>query len=310
MESRPQPPVDACLRYDETSQRVVLVRGGERHELQLRAQGHRLVGHMARRNAEAGGSPVLCTHDELMRAVWADEPLHSREELAKLIWELRKKLEPYDAEHLIETERRRGYRLVTCAPGPPAATAARTRGRRPTIIAAAVAVALLAGAALVVAATRGSSRSDEKLATFVDRVENVLLQSAAGRREIHDALEAGRSCTIPPRVAGSRIASVADNRQSVLGQLGTLPAPTREADAIVTDLQRALEQSIEADRHYRDAFYAARPRPTGCKQLQGPEFALAASADAAATAAKRRVARRFDPLARRFHRKAWRATDF
>jgi len=37
-----------------------------------------------------------------------------REELAKLVWELRRKLEPFDAEHLIENERRLGYRLRTC----------------------------------------------------------------------------------------------------------------------------------------------------------------------------------------------------
>ena len=41
-----------------------------------------------------------------MDAVWGDEPMHSREELAKIVWELRKELEPYDAGHLIENERR------------------------------------------------------------------------------------------------------------------------------------------------------------------------------------------------------------
>jgi DNA-binding winged helix-turn-helix (wHTH) protein len=40
--------------------------------------------------------------------------MHSREELAKLIWELRKKLEPFGAEDLVENERRRGYRLHIC----------------------------------------------------------------------------------------------------------------------------------------------------------------------------------------------------
>jgi DNA-binding response OmpR family regulator len=49
-----------------------------------------------------------------MHAVWADEPMHTREELAKLMWELRRKLEPFHAEHLIENERRLGYRLRTC----------------------------------------------------------------------------------------------------------------------------------------------------------------------------------------------------
>jgi pSer/pThr/pTyr-binding forkhead associated (FHA) protein len=105
-----------CLRYDKDAARLLLVRGKERHELQIRAQAHRLVRFMAERNAEIGGAPTLCTHDELMHAVWADEPMHSRVELARLVWELRRKLEPYGAEHLIENERRLGYRLRTCRP--------------------------------------------------------------------------------------------------------------------------------------------------------------------------------------------------
>jgi len=114
--TRAAPPAGAgeCLSYDETEARLVLVRGAERHEVQLRPQGHRLVRFMAARNAEAGGGAALCTHDELMRAVWGDEPMHSREELAKLFWELRKRLELLGAGHLIESERRRGYRLRTC----------------------------------------------------------------------------------------------------------------------------------------------------------------------------------------------------
>jgi DNA-binding winged helix-turn-helix (wHTH) protein len=105
-----------CLSYDPDEARLVLVRDGERHEIQIRAQAHRLVRYMVERNVAIGGSPALCTHDELMEAVWADEPMHTRVELAKLVWELRKKLEPFDAEHLIENERRLGYRLRTCPP--------------------------------------------------------------------------------------------------------------------------------------------------------------------------------------------------
>ena len=108
------PSASECLSYDMDEARLVLVSGGEKHEIQIRAQAHRLVRYMVERNTAAGGSPVLCTHDELMHAVWADEPMHSREELAKLVWELRKKLEPFGAEHLIENERRLGYRMRTC----------------------------------------------------------------------------------------------------------------------------------------------------------------------------------------------------
>src|SRR5262245_10797404 len=98
----------ACLSYEPDEARLVLVTGAERHEIEIRAQAHKLVRYMAER------SPALCTHDELMEAVWGDEPMHSREELAKLFWELRKKLEPFGAEDLVENERRRGYRLHTC----------------------------------------------------------------------------------------------------------------------------------------------------------------------------------------------------
>jgi len=100
--------VEDCLSYDPEEARLVLVHEGEQHELHIRAQAHKLVRYMAER------APSLCTHEELMHAVWGDEPMHSREELAKLVWELRKELEPFDAGHLIENERRLGYRLRTC----------------------------------------------------------------------------------------------------------------------------------------------------------------------------------------------------
>jgi DNA-binding response OmpR family regulator len=105
---------EGCLVYDAGAARLVLVQGGSRHELSIRAQAHRLVRHMADRNEAAGGAPALCTHEELMRAVWTDEPMHTREELAKLVWELRRKLEPFGAGHLVENERGLGYRLRTC----------------------------------------------------------------------------------------------------------------------------------------------------------------------------------------------------
>jgi hypothetical protein len=112
----PSAAASECLRYDPSRAKLVLVRGSERHEIEVRAQAHRLAGYMAERNAAIGGGPALCTHDELMEAVWGDEPMHTHAELAKLVWEIRKKLEPFGAEHLLENERRRGYRLHTCPP--------------------------------------------------------------------------------------------------------------------------------------------------------------------------------------------------
>lgn len=105
----------ACLAYDPEEARLVLRQAGASHEIRLRPQGHRLVRHMAGRNAAAGDTPVLCSHDELMQAVWQDEPMHTRLELARLVWELRRELRRFDAEELVESERGRGYRLRTCS---------------------------------------------------------------------------------------------------------------------------------------------------------------------------------------------------
>jgi Protein kinase domain len=183
------------------------------------------------------------------------------------------------------------------------------RGR---LIAAAIVVALLAVAAAAVFVTRdsdGGAGSTAELRPFVARIENVLEQSAAGRREIATALTAGRNCSIPPREAGRRIESVADNRQSILQQLGTLRAPTAQADNVVTLLQAALQHSIEADRHYRDGFFAVADANTGCPLPPDPNFELAGASDARATAAKERFAAAFAPLAERLHDRVWSASE-
>jgi DNA-binding winged helix-turn-helix (wHTH) protein len=321
--SSPGPTVEiACLRYDFDEARLLLVQGAEKHEIQVRAQAHRLIRHMVERNAASGGAPALCTHEELMHAVWADEPMHTREELAKLVWELRKKLEPFGAGGLIENERGRGYRMRTCPPAvggheTPSDSPRRALSRRSILVAAVIATALCAAAAAaVVLGTRGSENgsgttnavaANER--TFVDRIENVLQQAESGRQEIRVALTAGLNCSISPHEAGQRIASVADNRQSILGQLGNLQTPTQQAADAVTILQQALQQSIEADRHYRDGFLTVTSK-TGCPLPLNPDFKLAAKSNERATAAKQRFVATFDPLAQRFHGRTWSAGEF
>jgi hypothetical protein len=140
-------------------------------------------------------------------------------------------------------------------------------------------------------------------------MENVLDQSAAGRREIRGALTAGRGCSIRPSEAARRIASVADNRQSILEQLGALPTPTPETATLVTLLQRALQESIEADRHYRDGFLALGDAAT-CPLPGNRDFDLAAQVDRRATAAKARFAKAFNRLARQNGVPTWSPDDF
>ena len=191
-----------------------------------------------------------------------------------------------------------------------------TRRRWLPWIAACVLAALLVAGAVAIVASRGPSGANgadgqaAALGTFLDRMENVLDQSAAGRREIQDALTAGLDCSITPAEAARRIGSVADNRQSILEQLGSLPTPTTETAALVTFLQRALQDSIEADRHYRDGFLVASERTRRARCPSTRDFELAARADAAATAAKVRFAKDFNVLAKRYGRSPWSPAGF
>jgi hypothetical protein len=106
-----------CLEYDYPQARLYRVEAGDRTELYgLRPLEQRLVRYMAQRNAASGDAPVLCTHEELISAVWGDEePPHTPDDLSSLIWSLRRKLEPNPSEpRLVQTVRGLGYRLQTC----------------------------------------------------------------------------------------------------------------------------------------------------------------------------------------------------
>jgi hypothetical protein len=98
---------------------------------------------------------------------------------------------------------------------------------------------------------------------------------------------------------------VAENRQSILQQLGSLTAPTSATDRMVVLLQQGLQHSIEADRHYEAGF-----RSTSSCPAKNRGFTLAAKSDVRATAAKELFVRRFDPVAKSLGRKAWTAGEF
>lgn len=105
--------------YDSVADRLILDKDGEQEEVSLSPQQHRLIAYMAQRNAAEAGVAVLCQREEMIAAIWADEPDHGPQDLAYVVHQLRARVEgQLDAPELIVNERGRGYRLLaTVGPG-------------------------------------------------------------------------------------------------------------------------------------------------------------------------------------------------
>lgn len=110
----------ALLEYDWVEAKLFRVDGALRKEVRgLRPQEHKLIRYMDQRNRANANVPVMCTYEELAGAVWADEAYsHTQDELNRLIWELRQKVELDSKEpRFLQTVRGLGYRLVAGYPG-------------------------------------------------------------------------------------------------------------------------------------------------------------------------------------------------
>jgi DNA-binding SARP family transcriptional activator len=195
---------------------------------------------------------------------------------------------------------------------PVAAAEATPPRRRLWAIAVVAAVAVLIGAVLALTLTRNGGSSDASAATdlrtYVSRVENLLVQSREGRRDVAAALSGVVHCKLGPHAAIERLNRVQRNRQSLLQQLAALAVPTHAgAERSANLFQQAEQRSITADWHYRDWLAqrtsCGRPKPSA-------DLHEAWVADRAATRAKRQFVATFNPLAQRFHRRAWQATEF
>lgn len=246
--------------------------------------------------------------DGVITTAMAKEPGDRYATAGALAADFKKAIRDPDATRAAPIPATRAQKTLVAAKGRP------LQGRRGRLIAAAIAAVVLGvAAAAAFLATResdGGANTTAELRPFVNRIETYLEQSAEGRRDIRTAVRGGFNCSISLGEAGRRIESVADNRQSILQQLGTLQAPTGQADDIVTLLHRALLHSIEANRHYRDGFLAVAEGKAGCPLPPDPNFRLAERSNARATAAKKRFAAEFGPLAQRLHLRVWSAGEF
>jgi DNA-binding SARP family transcriptional activator len=185
--------------------------------------------------------------------------------------------------------------------------------RRPQLLVLAVVVlaAVAAGAAALAVTIGGSSNgaaANGELRSFVDKLENFLVQSHDGRTAVAAAVRGAINCSLSPHAAFIRLNRVQGNRQSLLQQAAALAVPDTQEALLASDLfQKSVHASFSADGHYSD-WLGARKRcgPPG----RSTDLEEAHVADAAATRTKRKFVAAFDPLARRFHRHEWAAGDF
>jgi DNA-binding SARP family transcriptional activator len=197
-------------------------------------------------------------------------------------------------------------------PPPGAAAPADAQPGRRAIWPVAAALALVAVAVIVAlviwGGSSGSSTNDRALRSFTRNLENFLVQSRDGRRQITGALARVSRCALSPRAAVVQLDSVQRNRQSILQQIAALTVPSDDnAEHSADRLQRALQASITADSHYRD-WLASRTRCGPTRPTA--ELSAAHVADVQATKAKRSFLAAFNPLARRLGQEVWSATEF
>lgn len=101
--------------YDFATATLTVVQGDRRAICHLGPKRQRLVWYMVSQNLANEGVPVACRHDDLIHAVWGPPeawPVNrafTRVNLADLVFELRKQLDPH--RHLLETVWGIGYRL-------------------------------------------------------------------------------------------------------------------------------------------------------------------------------------------------------
>jgi DNA-binding SARP family transcriptional activator len=194
--------------------------------------------------------------------------------------------------------------------GPPVQVEPPRRRRRPVLLAVVLGLAALAAGVTALALTNGASsqHDNSELRAFVGKLENFLAQSQDGRREVAATISAAAACRLGGTAALTRLGTVQRNRQSLLQQLAALSVPDDPAALRASDrLQKAEQASIAADWHYGD-WLLARKRCGGPDR--SPALRAARAADVRATQAKQRFLATFNPLARRYGQRTWKATEF
>lgn len=105
-----QPPAE--LEYDFSEQKLFQVTRQRRQEMKLSPQEHNLICYMAQRNRDNDNQSSVCGYEELINAIWQEPFGHTPNEVNRLVWSVREKIERDSGEpRFLRTVRGQGYLL-------------------------------------------------------------------------------------------------------------------------------------------------------------------------------------------------------
>ena len=153
-----------------------------------------------------------------------------------------------------------------------------------------------------------------QLYDLVNRLENILDQSARGRGAVGPLVAGVKTCSIDPYDASRQINAIVNNRESVITQVSALPT-SADGGPLVSKLQLAIQESINADRSYSDwmnylysSYYYLFP--IGCSRAPvNADFADADASSARASTSKQDFVDTFNPIAESFGLRTWSPSD-
>jgi DNA-binding winged helix-turn-helix (wHTH) protein len=102
----------ADVEYSLVQQKLFKVTRQKRAEVKLSPQERNLVHYMAQRCFENNLQPTVCGYEELIQAIWEEAFGHVPNEVNRLVWSLREKIERDSGEpQFLKTVRGQGYLL-------------------------------------------------------------------------------------------------------------------------------------------------------------------------------------------------------
>jgi DNA-binding winged helix-turn-helix (wHTH) protein len=102
----------AEIEYDFSQQKLFPVTRQQRQEIKLSPQERNLIHYMAQRNHDNDNQPSVCGYEELINAIWPDPFGHTPNEVNRLVWSVRDKIERDSGEpRFLKTVKGKGYLL-------------------------------------------------------------------------------------------------------------------------------------------------------------------------------------------------------